>query len=127
MAMLDAVKPDLTVDSGTPDAGREEPARNSAKDRKSSWFWPLGVATTGVAGVLLLALRGCWHRRMSWPVRAQGHSYQVCLGCGAKRSFDEKQFCGYGPFRYDLNELIAWATENRPESVGDPRAQRPAS
>jgi hypothetical protein len=78
------------------------------KTGKSGWLWPLGVAATSLAGVVLLALRGCWHRRMSWPVRIQEHSYQVCLECGVKRLFDEKGFCSYGPFRYDLNELIAW-------------------
>ena len=125
--MLDAVKTDSAADSATTDLGRGKPVKTGAKGRKSSWFWPLGVAATGVAGVLLLALRGCWHRRMSWPVRAQGHSYQVCLGCGVKRLFDEKQFCWYGPFRYDLNELIAWANENKPESTADPQAHRTAS
>lgn len=78
------------------------------KMREPSWLWPLGVAATSVAGVVLLALRGCWHRRMSWPLRVQKHSYQVCLECGVKRLFDEKRFCSYGPFRYDLHELIAW-------------------
>ena len=80
----------------------------ATKTGKSGWLWPLGVAATSLAGVVLLALRGCWHRRMSWPVRMQEHSYQVCLECGVKRLFDEKRFCSYGPFRYDLNELIAW-------------------
>ena len=45
---------------------------------------------------------------MSWPVRFQQHSYQVCLGCGIKRLFDEKNFRAYGPYSYDLNKLIAW-------------------
>jgi hypothetical protein len=45
---------------------------------------------------------------MSWPVAVQGYSYQVCLNCGAMRLFDENTFSAYGPFRYDLNELIAW-------------------
>jgi hypothetical protein len=97
------------------------------KPRKSNWLWPLGVATTTVAGAFLLALRGCWHRRMSWPVRAQGHSYQVCLGCGVKRLFDEKQFCSYGPFRYDLNELIAWASARKRQASEDSHVHRPAS
>ena len=35
------------------------------------------------------------------------HSYQVCLGCGIKRLFDEKKFRGYGPYGYDAKELIA--------------------
>jgi hypothetical protein len=66
---------------------------------------------------------------MSWPVRAQGHSYQVCTGCGIKRLFDEKAFRAYGPFSYDLNRLIAWdsALEDAtpPESL--PSRERPAS
>jgi len=45
---------------------------------------------------------------MSWPVRAQGHPYQVCLGCGIKRLFDEEGFRAYGPYSYDLNRLISW-------------------
>jgi hypothetical protein len=40
-------------------------------------------------------------------VTVRGYSYRVCLSCGAKRLFDENTFIGYGPFRYDLNELIA--------------------
>ncbi|MGB9195712.1 MAG: hypothetical protein WCB53_02170 [Terriglobales bacterium] len=97
------------------------------KAPKTSWLWPLGVAVTSVAGMLVLALRGCWHRRMSWPVRAQGHSYQVCLGCGVKRLFDEERFCSYGPFRYDLSELIDWANTPNREPRIDPTAHRPAS
>ena len=97
------------------------------KHRRINWFWPLGMAATGAAGMLLLALRGCWHRRMSWPVRAQGRSYQVCLGCGVKRLFDEKRFCSYGPFRYDLNELIEWERTHTSESNPHENRQRNAS
>ncbi|MGA9356320.1 MAG: hypothetical protein WBV46_21720 [Terriglobales bacterium] len=97
------------------------------KPPKSGWFWPFGVVATGVAGALLLAFRGCWHRSMSWPVRAQGQCYQVCLSCGVKRLFDEKRFCSYGPFRYDLTELIAWANAHQPEPFADQHTHRPAS
>lgn len=45
---------------------------------------------------------------MSWPVRSQDRSYQVCLDCGIKRLFDESAFRAYGPYSYDLNRLIAW-------------------
>lgn len=98
----------------------------SKKRHKYGWLWPLGVAATSLGGVGLLMLRGCWHRRMSWPVRVQGYSYQVCVGCGAKRLFDEKRFCSHGPFRYDLNELIAWSKEKEQE-LTERQAQRPAS
>ena len=125
--MLDEVKAGSAAGLAITDLGRGTSEETGAKGRRSGWFWPLGVAATGIAGVVLLALRGCWHRRMSWPVRAEGHSYQVCLGCGVKRLFDEKRFCSYGPFRYGLNELIAWENENKREPVADPRAQRPAS
>ena len=50
---------------------------------------------------------------MSWPVRAEGHSYQVCLGCGIKRLFDEEAFQAYGPYSYDLHRLIAWDRARR--------------
>jgi len=102
--------------------------REQSKSSQSNWLW-VGAATTGLAGLALLVLRGCWHRRMSWPVRAQGHAYQVCLGCGVKRLFDEKRFQPYGPFRYDLAELISWDRARREESKppGAPAEQRPAS
>src|SRR6266446_7158215 len=96
------------------------------KPRKSRWLWPAGAMATGLAGVALLLLRGCWHRKMSWPVRAEGHAYQVCLGCGVKRLFDETRFRSYGPFHYDLDELIAWETARETEPAA-PEEQRPAS
>jgi hypothetical protein len=73
----------------------------------------------------VLVLRGCWHRKMSWPVRYQSYSYQVCLGCGIKRLFDEKSFRAYGPFSYDLNRLIARA-EKSEQASRDHTIQRPA-
>ena len=79
-----------------------------ADEKKSRWKIPLGLVATGVAGAAVLVLRGCWHRKMSWPVRAQNHTYQVCLGCGIKRLFDEKSFRAYGPYSYDLTRLIVW-------------------
>jgi hypothetical protein len=75
--------------------------------KNSSWWWP-GVVASGLAGAAVLAFRGCWHRKMSCPIGGQGYSYQVCLSCGAKRLFDEKNFSAHGPFRYDLNQLTAW-------------------
>ena len=79
-----------------------------ANEKKSRWKVPLGLVATGVAGAAVLVFRGCWHRKMSWPVRYQHHSYQVCLGCGIKRLFDEKSFRAYGPYSYDLDRLVAW-------------------
>ena len=79
-----------------------------ADEKKSRWKVPLGIVATGVAGAAVLVFRGCWHRKMSWPVRYHHHSYQVCLGCGIKRLFDEKSFRAYGPYSYDLDRLIAW-------------------
>lgn len=110
-------------------------AESPKKSRKSTWFWPAGAMATGLAGVAVLLLRGCWHRKMSWPVRAQGYAYQVCLGCGVKRLFDEKYFRSYGPFHYDLGELIAWENARREEPLVEPtkppvrptEEQRPAS
>ncbi len=94
--------------------------------KRSSWWWP-GVVATSLAGAAVVAFRGCWHRRMSWPIGVQGCSYQVCLGCGAKRLFDENTFRAYGPFRYDLNELIAWERSRNPKSDTMADAKRPAS
>jgi hypothetical protein len=98
-----------------------------AQEKKSRWKVPLGLMATGVAGAAVLVLRGCWHRKMSWPVRYQQHSYQVCLGCGIKRLFDEKSFCAYGPYSYDLNRLISWDLDQHAKTAGDESIhQRPA-
>ncbi len=99
------------------------------KDKKSSWLWPLGLMATGLAGAAVFLFRGCWHGKMSWPVRTQGCSYQVCLGCGIKRLFDEKAFHSYGPYSYDLNHLMAWEREQRIQAEGEvvPSIQSSAS
>ena len=73
----------------------------------------------------MVAFRGCWHGKMSWPIGVQGYSYQVCLSCGAMRLFDEKIFSAFGPFRYDLNELIIWEKSRKPESHPVADAQSP--
>jgi hypothetical protein len=89
--------------------GKEKEKEKEKKPRKGMprWFWPVGLMTTGIAGAAVVVLRGCWHRKMSWPIRVEGYSYQVCLGCGIKRLFDEETFHGYGSYSYDLHELIA--------------------
>ena len=53
---------------------------------------------------------------MSWPIRVQEHSYQVCLGCGIKRLFDEQAFRSFGPYSYDLQHLIDWYRNQRKET-----------
>ena len=98
---------------------------DESKKRRSRWLWPLGVTATGLTGAAVVLLRGCWHSKMSWPVRSHGYSYQVCMGCGIKRLFDEKAFCAYGPYRYDLNGLIAWDRAHQGEIY--PQEERPAS
>src|SRR5215470_13695294 len=99
----------------------------AVSDRKSRWKVPLGIMATGVAGAAVLVLRGCWHRKMSWPVRYQDHSYQVCLGCGIKRLFDERSFRAYGPYSYDLNRLIARESAAVDKTgAAEPPQQRPA-
>ena len=72
------------------------------------WLWPLGFAVAGLGTVTAALLRGCLHRRMCWPIRHDDHySYLVCTDCGAKRLFDHAKFREYGPYGYDLEELIA--------------------
>lgn len=100
----------------------------SENGKKSRWFWPLGLLATGLAGAGVVVLRGCWHRKMSWPVRAQGRSYQVCLSCGIKRLFDEEDFRAYGPYSYDLNRLLDWDRARRGElPAAEPTTHRTAS
>jgi hypothetical protein len=97
--------------------------------KKSGWLWPLGMMVTGLGAAGVVLFRGCWHGKMSWPVRSQDYSYQVCLGCGIKRLFDEKAFRAYGPYSYDLKSLIARdrarTSEIRPET--EPSKHRTAS
>jgi hypothetical protein len=92
--------------------------------KKSSWWWP-GVVASSLAGAAVVAFRGCWHGKMSWPIGVQGYSYQVCLSCGAKRLFDEKTFSAYGPFRYDLNELTAWESSTKPNAHPEADVSQP--
>lgn len=100
-----------------------------SEKNKRRWLWPVGIVATGLAGAAVAVLRGCWHQKMSWPIRVQDHSYQVCLGCGIKRLFDEEGFRSYGPYSYDLNRLIALdrARHIRHLRAGEEKVQRPAS
>jgi len=90
----------------------EEKESKSSKPKRSGWLWPVGLFATGLAGAAVV-LRGCWHSKMSWPVRSQGVAYQVCTGCGIKRLFDEDAFQGYGPYSYDLQRLLGWDQAKR--------------
>ena len=97
---------------------------------KARWMWPFGLVATGLAGLGVVLWRGCWHGRMSWPVRVQEHTYQVCLGCGIKRLFDEQAFRAYGPYSYDLNRLLAWDRAQKRQLLEEqttPERQRSAS
>ncbi len=99
----------------------------SERSKKSNWWWPAGVLASSMAGAAaVVAFRGCWHSKMSWPVGVQGCSYQVCLRCGAMRLFDEQTFSAYGPFRNDLNQLRASQKSAKAESHPDPDLQRKA-
>lgn len=78
------------------------------KSKVPHWIWPIGIALAGAGSVAAVMLRGCWHRKISWPVKHDDHySYVCCVNCGIKRLFDEKHFEEYGPYGYDIEELIA--------------------
>jgi len=133
--MTDAVNDMANNDMANNDAANHDMANHDVADhnlanlekpektRKSMWWWPAEIVASGWAGAAaVVAFRGCWHGKMGWPLGVQGYSYQVCLSCGAMRLFDEKAFTAYGPFRNDLNELIAWkeSTKSRSDSRAQP-------
>ena len=79
-----------------------------SRGRFRRWLWPFGISAAGVGTAAAVLLRGCWHTHMSWPTRYDDHySYRVCTACGIKRLFNPKSFRGYGPYGYDLHELMA--------------------
>ncbi|HEX9424335.1 MAG TPA: hypothetical protein VF899_13925 [Pyrinomonadaceae bacterium] len=53
-----------------------------------------------VLGRWLGELFGCPHKEMSRPFSRQGESFRVCITCGARRQFDEKNWNMVGPFYY---------------------------
>jgi hypothetical protein len=110
-------------------AEEDKEDKGDNREPRRRWLWPLGLVATGVAGAAVVLLRGCWHTKMSWPIRVQEYSYQVCVGCGIKRLFDEKAFRAYGPRSYDLNSLIAWDRARRTPAAAPDQApaERPAS
>jgi len=95
----------------------------------TSWLWPISLMATAAAGFGMVLYRGCWHRKMSWPVRSAGQCYQVCTGCGIKRLFDEEYFRAYGPYSYDLDKLSSYkrARQVLPKEKPTPEEHRSAS
>ena len=104
------------------DEEKQSEAKAEAKSisrRRIYWAFPLGIAAAALGAVATVLLRGCWHRNLSWPIKYEhgNYSYQVCTDCGAKRLFDEKHFCPYGPYGRDVPELIAEVERRRTERV----------
>jgi len=58
-----------------------------------------------IARYFFAPLGGCRHTKMGWPIRLDGCTYRVCLGCGIKRLFDEESFLSYGRYSYDVKQL----------------------
>ncbi len=56
----------------------------------------------GRIGGGLNRLFGCWHSEMSRPFSSEGHTYKVCLSCGARRQFDNRTWETRGSFYYGL-------------------------
>ena len=106
---IETILPKVPAGNAMPDA---MPHPISERRKRFKQWWPT-IVVGALAGAAVALSRGCWHGKKGWPIRAEGYSYQVCLTCGAMRLFDEKTFRGYGPFRYDLNELIEWEKSNR--------------
>lgn len=45
-------------------------------------------------------LFGCRHREMSRPFSRHGETYRVCIGCGARRRFDEATWNSSGSYYF---------------------------
>jgi len=57
-------------------------------------------SVTAKIGDWVARVFGCWHKEMSRPFSHQGHSYRVCLDCGAHRQFNLKNWKMQGQFYY---------------------------
>ena len=79
-----------------------------------SVFGP-GLLLVSVGLAVMRLFRFCRHKRMGWPVRQGGYTYQACPDCGIQRLFDERRFQPYGRYGYDLTRMGA---------VSDPIQQR---
>ena len=97
------------------ESSRDKPAEpETSSRRRVHWGWPLGLAIASLGSFAAFMLRGCWHSKMSWPISYdEEFSYQVCPNCGIKRLFDPATFRAYGPYDYDLAELIAYEQAER--------------
>jgi len=61
-----------------------------------------GLLLVSVGSVAKRIFRYCRHKRMGWPIRQDGYTYQACLDCGIKRLFDENRFQPCGRFSHNL-------------------------
>jgi hypothetical protein len=101
-------RPPVEPGAGDSSAASEIAEETRKRGLHKHWIWPAGLAVAGIGSAATLLLRGCWHTHMSWPMTVDHEfSYQVCTSCGIKRLYDEKTFQAYGPYGYDVDELIA--------------------
>jgi len=66
-----------------------------------------GLLLVGVGLGAKRLFRFCRHKRMGWPIRQDGYTYQACLDCGIKRLFDENRFQSYGRYSHNLKRTGA--------------------
>jgi len=64
-----------------------------------------GLLLLGVGLAAKRLFRFCRHKKMGWPIRQDGYTYQACLDCGIQRLFDERRFQPYGQYSYDLTRI----------------------
>jgi len=106
--MVRKIDPPKAAAGPPPAAAAAKENVSAPRPRRTHWVWPLGVALAGVGSAAAYLLRGCWHTHMSWPTSVDDEfSCQVCTACGIKRLYDVKSFHAYGPYGYDVHELIA--------------------